>query len=105
MKPRLPSVTPDARTVLPGREVTYHELPSKKFAIKPRAVPTKPDTTHDATHDVRGPGHDMRLIVINVLTGVRARWGRLSVTDKRKIVAHLRSVADLIEKAIGGDAP
>jgi len=89
MKPRLPSVSSDARTVLPGREVTYHE------------VPTKPEVKRD-----RGsPAHDMRLIVINVLTGVRARWGRLSVTDKRKIVSHLRSVADLIEKAIGGDAP
>ena len=51
MKPRVPPVSPDARTVLPGREVTYHELPpSKRFTIKPREVPTKPD----ATHDVRG---------------------------------------------------
>lgn len=89
MKPRLPPVMPDARTVVPGREVTYHEVPTKR----------------DVTRDVRGPGHDMRLIVIGVLTGVRARWERLSVTDKRKIVTHLRSVADLIEKAIGGDAP
>jgi hypothetical protein len=89
MKLRLPPVSPDARIVVPGREVTYHEVPTKREVVR----------------DIRGPGHDMRLIVIDVLTGVRARWGRLSVTDKRKIVSHLRSVADLIEKAIGGEAP
>lgn len=89
MKPRLPPVVPDACTVLPGREVTYHAAPTKS----------------DARRDRGSPSHDMRMIVINVLVGVRARWGRLSVHDKQKIVSHLRSVADLIENAIGGDAP
>lgn len=89
MKPRLPPVSPDARTVLPGREVTYHEVSTKS----------------DAKRDRGSPSHDMRMIVINVLIGVRARWGRLSIHDKQKVVSHLRSVADLIEKAIGGDAP
>ncbi len=86
MKPRLPPVMPDARTVLPGRKVTYHDVPTKPLKIG-------------------RPSHDMRLIVINVLTGVRARWDVLTINDKQKIVTHLRSVADLIEKSIGGEAP
>jgi hypothetical protein len=89
MKPRLPVMSPDARTVLPGREVTYRGAP----------------TVSADTRAVGSPRHDMRMLVLNVLVGARARWDQLSVADKQKVVRHLRSIANLIEKAVGGDAP
>lgn len=79
----------DARTVLPGREVTYHEGPPKA----------------PGNRGVRRPSNDMRALVLNVLVGARARWGQLSIRDQQGLVKHLRAIADCIERSVGREAP
>jgi len=93
-----PPVPPDARTVLPGRAVTYHEAPTKAphYEAPKKVVARRSGGT---------AASDMRALVLNVLVGARARWNQLSIVDKQKIVAHMRTIADTIESSIGRKAP
>lgn len=49
--------------------------------------------------------HDMRILVLNVLVGARARWEVMSLKDKQGLVRHMRAIADSLERQIGGKAP
>jgi hypothetical protein len=51
------------------------------------------------------PAHHMRMLVLSVLGGVRACWTGLTIRDKQKVVRHMRVIADLIERSIGGPPP
>lgn len=43
----------------------------------------------------------MATLVLNVLVGARERWVSLSLKEKQKLVAHMRTIANGIEIAIG----